>query len=90
MKNFNIPNFISITDLFKSLPELKQMESFEELSKASLQLQEFSSISSDIESLKLEFNNYSIEYDKLIKKKQKYENTEKSIYALSQSWKQLN
>ncbi len=73
-------NFFS-TDLLKSLPELKQIESFEELSKATLRIEEFITISNDIESLKTEFNNYANECEKLIQKKQELETTEKSINA---------
>ncbi len=69
------------TDLLKSLPELKQIESFEELSKATLRIEEFITISNDIESLKTEFNNYANECEKLIQKKQELETTEKSINA---------
>jgi len=74
-----INKFFFSTDLLKSLPELKQIESFEELSKATLQIEEFINISNDIESLKTEFNNYANECEKLIQKKQELETTEKSI-----------
>ncbi len=77
--SFDKQIFFFSTDLLKSLPELKQIESFEELSKATLQIEEFINISNDIESLKTQFNNYAIECEKLIQKKQELETTEKSI-----------
>lgn len=64
------------------MPQLKQIKSFEELSNASLQMEEFNTILSDIESLKSEFIKYATDYERLILIKEQLLMTE-SIYMNS-------